>query len=418
MADTKQAVLRSYLKSALLLTLLLLGFVISSIALDRLIVDAATLVFAISTELLLAIALAFVGTAAWIVVARARRADSDTADMFERLNRRGSEDHVASAEDAKSSRFRRWVSKRLLRHDFIVGDHVLVRPWHEIRATLDDRGCLAGLPFMPEMRRTCGSRAVVFRCVDRVLDYRRTNLMRRLDFGVLLANQSCDGAAHGGCQAACRPIWHTAWLTKDDGIKRDQAYATVDDSVIAVGSRPPNYVCQLTQMQAASKPQSDSAALITLRAWAAGNVTAEASLVALMTRVFNAVQRMRHGTIFPEAVAATDRPNESELFRFKAGDVVIVKTGAEIKATLDRHSKHKGLWFDSDMLKHCGRRYRVQAEIGQLIDAVSGKMLIMKTPSYILKGVDYSGESLLFNPQHDPLMWRAVWLAPVPQSRA
>jgi hypothetical protein len=71
---------------------------------------------------------------------------------------------------------------------------------------------------------------------------------------------------------------------------------------------------------------------------------------------------------------------------------------------------NRGLWFEPDMLKHCGRRYCVQAEVKSLIDIVTGEMRTMKTPAYILHDVHFSGERQLFNAQYEPLFWRGVWL--------
>jgi hypothetical protein len=48
------------------------------------------------------------------------------------------------------------------------GEEVDVRSLAEIRATLDERGTLDGMPFMPEMARFAGRRARVWRRADRV----------------------------------------------------------------------------------------------------------------------------------------------------------------------------------------------------------------------------------------------------------
>jgi hypothetical protein len=66
--------------------------------------------------------------------------------------------------------------------------------------------------------------------------------------------------------------------------------------------------------------------------------------------------------------------------------------------------------FEIEMLKHCGHRYSVQAEVGRLIDIVTGEMRTMKTPAYLLSGVHFSGERQLFNAQYEPLFWRSAWL--------
>jgi len=70
------------------------------------------------------------------------------------------------------------------------------------------------------------------------------------------------------------------------------------------------------------------------------------------------------------------------------------------------------LWFDQEMLKHCGQRYRVSNRVERLIDISTGGMLEMKTPCLVLEGVDSSGESMRFWAQHESLYWRETWLEP------
>ena len=74
------------------------------------------------------------------------------------------------------------------------------------------------------------------------------------------------------------------------------------------------------------------------------------------------------------------------------------------------------MWFEPDMMKHCGHRYRVQAEIRKIVDIVNGEMRTMKTPAYVLRDVHFSGERQLFNAQYEPLFWRAAWLRRDPHS--
>ncbi|TMA71607.1 MAG: hypothetical protein E6J67_22365 [Deltaproteobacteria bacterium] len=83
-----------------------------------------------------------------------------------------------------------------------------------------------------------------------------------------------------------------------------------------------------------------------------------------------------------------------------------------IAATLDTTRRNRGLWFDQEMLKHCGQRYRVSNRVERLIDISTGGMLEMKTPCLVLEGVDSSGESMRFWAQHEFLYWREAWLEP------
>ena len=90
--------------------------------------------------------------------------------------------------------------------------------------------------------------------------------------------------------------------------------------------------------------------------------------------------------------------------------MVVVRGSAEIRATLNAQSLNRGLYFEPDMLKYCGHRILVQAEVGRIIDIVSGEMRQMKTPAYLLRDVRFTGERQLFNAQYEPLFWRSAWL--------
>ena len=136
-----------------------------------------------------------------------------------------------------------------------------------------------------------------------------------------------------------------------------------------------------------------------------------ARFVGWLTHLFNEVQHLRHGVAFPAfetAVVPTGaRTGEAAL---AAGDPVVVRSSAEIRSTLDDRFMHRGLWFEPDMLKHCGRRLVVEANVSKLIDVVTGEMRPMKTPAFRLQDVHFSGERQLFNAQYEPLLWRSAWL--------
>ncbi len=99
-----------------------------------------------------------------------------------------------------------------------VGQLVEIRNAAEILETLDERGELDGLPFMPEMARYCGQQFAVAGVAHKVCDTVNRSGMYRMTDAVHLAGAGsrCDGSAHDGCQAACLLFWKTAWLKKVD----------------------------------------------------------------------------------------------------------------------------------------------------------------------------------------------------------
>ena len=96
------------------------------------------------------------------------------------------------------------------------GDIVEVRSAAEILATLDERGELDALPFMPEMVAMCGRRFTVAARTERICDTITAGSPRTMVDAVVLEGASCDGASHGGCAALCLLYWKDAWLRKVD----------------------------------------------------------------------------------------------------------------------------------------------------------------------------------------------------------
>jgi hypothetical protein len=354
---------------------------------------------------------ALTATGGWIAAARQARLEAGQPDLFLQSNAGRSEQAVSTPRPVASpGAVRRWLAAHLFGHRHVVGDVVRVRSEAAIRATLDAQGCLDGLPFMDEMAAYCGHEGTVYRVVDKIYDYGRSRQMRRLDDCVLLLGLRCNGAAHAGCQAACYLIWKAQWLepvraAAAPGVKEPRAPIPPDVTDRAVLS------CQYTQLTTASTPMRPLHWQRLIGPWVVGNVTARAFWVAVLTRLFNAVQQRRGGVPYPwQPDPGNDKSQVPTPLR--AGDWVRVRSAAEIARTLDKNSKNKGLWFDRDMLKHCGSVRRVRGRVEKIIDIHTSAMIPMKTPCIVLEDVHYSGEFQGFGEQHDYLYWREAWLEP------
>jgi hypothetical protein len=351
-----------------------------------------------------------------IVIHRDHVQGSGRMDLFLASNNARSADAVATARPGLGLALRRAVRNLAGGQWPLVGDAVEIRSLNEIEQTLDDAACLDGLPFMPEMAGLCGQRARIFRVVDKVYDYGRSKTLRRIKDVVLLAGLRCDGHAHGGCQAGCYLLWKTAWLRSGAraGAQRRGPEPGATEPVTG-RMRQPNpvtgrYVCQYTNLAAASTPMANWDVRQELRPLLAGNVTLRAFWVAVLTRLFNVVQRLRGGATYPAQSAAPGARSTAITHDLRPGDTVEVLTAAEIRATLDKTGRNRGLWFDREMIKHCGQRHTVLKRVDRIIDDATGQMVVMKTSCLILAGVDASGEFLRFNAQHEYPFWREAWL--------
>jgi hypothetical protein len=244
---------------------------------------------------------------------------------------------------------------------------------------------------------------------------------------VLVAGLRCDGTAHDGCQARCYLLWKTAWLervaaqaapvgqpsTDCAGILELEVSAASIAALPILGAGEEEhrtYMCQYTEIVRASSELSPSDPRQDLRPLIAGNITMTAFGVAMLTRLFNAAQRLRGGSGYPPSRPNLKPASGDPPLELHPGDLVRVANPEKIFVTLDKSGKNRGLWFDRDMLKHCGRTYRVLYRANKLIDDATRRMRRMKSPCIVLEDLDVSGEYLRFCAQHDYPFWREDWL--------
>jgi hypothetical protein len=126
------------------------------------------------------------------------------------------------------------------------GDVVEVRPWPEIRATLDENGMGEGLAFMPEMLKHCDRRFVVSKRITGTYESALGGASHLQDV-VLLHDVRCDGSGHDACRKACVLCWKQTWLKRvDEGGAAPATSPTLDTSAPAFPYQQANgrYRCQ------------------------------------------------------------------------------------------------------------------------------------------------------------------------------
>jgi hypothetical protein len=335
-----------------------------------------------------------------------------------------------------------------------AGDWVEVRSKDEILRSLDRRGRLDELPFMPQMFKYCGQRFRVFKRAHKTCDTVDQTGGRSLPDTVHL-DLRCDGAAYGGCQAACLIFWKEAWLKPVDGSQSAKsvpatvtnAGCTEEDVWNAVWhpgstSQDIRYACQATELPRYTRllPWWDIRQYI--EDYRSGNVSLRQVLygaiyaayyngtlayrdkIGIPARfLYDVVQRVLGGVPFPRkkgklpdgmAVAIAD-------LHLQPGELVRVKSYQEILATLDRGNKNRGLFFDAEMVPYCGRTFRVKARVHNFLNEKTGRMISLKTPAVMLENVwcqsRYS-DCRMFCPRAIYSWWREVWLERVSEDSA
>jgi hypothetical protein len=306
------------------------------------------------------------------------------------------------------------------------GDVVTVRMPDEILATLDERGELDGLPFMPEMVYMCGRSFRVSSRAERVCDTILGVGSRSMNDTVFLEDLRCSGAAHGGCAAECRIYWKESWLTF--GSAESKATATASDRVLldrislhTTQSDDPGalrYRCQATQALAASTPLSSKDIRSYLREYKVGNVSLHRLLLVLArAAVMEPARKLRLLPAFPLR-GPRPKSTRTPTLGLQAGEWVRVKSPAEIQATLNDKGNNRGLSFDREMLPFCGREFQVRQRVDQLIDEKDGRMIQLTSDCVTLDGAVCSGERSTcrwFCQRALFPCWREGWLERIPR---
>jgi hypothetical protein len=315
-----------------------------------------------------------------------------------------------------------------------AGEWVQVRSAEEILATLDADQALDGLPFMPEMLQYCGKRLRVYKSAHKTCDTIASYLIRRMDRAVHLENVRCDGTGHDECQAACLIYWKEAWLQRvpDDqsttattAQPRSTPKADTEAKLALLHratrvnlqpSGPVRYRCQATDLVRATsavKRRERWSPGFYLKDLTSGNVSPVAFAWAGARAVFNAFAERWLGGRFPRIRGLATSDAAGLALNLQAGDLVEVRSKAEIMQTLSPQQRTKGLWFDVEMLPYCGSTFRVRSRVEKIVDEKTGRMLRLPTASLILEGVVCSGcrsANRMFCSRAIYPYWREAWL--------
>lgn len=289
------------------------------------------------------------------------------------------------------------------------GDQITVRSFEEISATLDASGALEGLPFMPEMAKFCKRTFRVVRRAERTC-VEGEDGPRRMENTVFLGGLRCDGAAHDGCQRGCLLFWKEAWLrpaAKADSVAGGPSAGVNATQLPTVqGDR---YYCQSTELAKATSELAPGDLRCYVKDFWAGEASLRRLVHALWLALVGFIWRRWHGReYYCRPVGNQKRTARVEL-GLRPGEIVEVKSEAEIRATLDSRGRHRGLSFEPEMLYHCGRRFRVAASLKTMISETTGKM-IRVSDTVILEGATCQGICIRNCPRAHHFFWREAWL--------
>jgi hypothetical protein len=333
-----------------------------------------------------------------------------------------------------------------------IGELVEVRSEQEILATLDERGRLDALPFMPEMLQYCGQRLRVYKLAHKACDSINNTGMYRMERAVHLTGARCDGAAHGGCLAGCLLYWKEAWLKRVDPDEPETAPApaftpaTAPTTAASNGyaATAPRCTRELLMRATRAERQDDSgeeifscqatdmpkAAPVHISAWdvrqyvrdvTSGNARALPMLRSLLIMAYNKYQKVTKrflpswllingGESFRFVSGTVEGKTPKEALDLQPGELVEIKSKEEILATLDKSGHNRGLRFDVEELRYCGTRARVLRHVNRIVDEGTGKLIRLPNDCVILEGVICPGDYHQYCPRSIYPFWREIWL--------
>jgi hypothetical protein len=299
---------------------------------------------------------------------------------------------------------------------FRRGDFVTVRPLDEIFASLDSEGKLEGMPFMPEMAPLCGRTFRVYRRAERTCVEGVGNC--RLDHTVLLEGARCDGSFHDGCQRRCLYFWKEAWLTPaQDRLEETNLVAESTAFDPRLGSiKNDRYFCQSTELAGATYELHSRNISCYLRDLLAGETTLRRIAYVLWTGIANRLWRVISAKPYFERPAGKQNRTTSMKLDLQPGELVEVKSLAEIKSTLDTSGRNRGMCFEPEMGLHCGKRYRVLGPIRKMISEGTGRMVHLSN-TVLLEGLTCEGICAWNCPRANYFFWRECWLRRVGETK-
>jgi len=317
---------------------------------------------------------------------------------------------------------------------FLPGDLVEVRSAAEILGTLDEKGTLANMPFMPEMLAFCGrqfrvSRRAFKTCVD-------DQEMRQLDNAVFLEDVRCDGKSHGGCAKACLIFWKEAWLKPVGenlecagrterrrlfrGIAAEESKApsplrsagalqmTASD-LVALAARDGQFFCQSSEIINASSPLPFWKPKQYLWDLTDNQVSFVRWAKSLSISIYNKIAHFGGFKSWRFVAGPGTQNGTRASLNLHPGDMVRVKSLSQIRETLDAGGKHQHLLFAPAMAEFCGRVLRVQNRVDRIILEGTPRQREIKD-TVLLEGATCDGICHRMCPRQSLLFWRECWL--------
>ncbi len=281
-----------------------------------------------------------------------------------------------------------------------------MRDESEILATLDRTGALEGLSFTEEMRKYCGRRFRVLKQVSKIIvEGAGKGRMRKT---VILDGATCDGEVHDGCQNACPLLWKEAWLKRiGKNSEENQSLRIMPRTGSSSGLGAGLSACQSINLLAATSPLHS----LDLHLYIGDIESGAYSPLESLRLILGLISSLVKGFLGVKNQVFQVKPGTTPTttLNLKPGELVEVKGKDEILATLDLNLRNRGLSFTPEMMKYCGKRYRVLKRLDKyFVDKTGTFRQIANT--VLLDGVTCDGTAHEGCLRTCYCLYREIWL--------
>ena len=334
-----------------------------------------------------------------------------------------------------------------------AGDWVWVRSKDEVLATLDKNGRLEELPFMPQMLQYCGRKFRVAKRAHKLCGTGHSTISGTMENAVALEGElRCDGQDFGGCEMGCLFLWKDAWLRQEDDAAQVAPATTgnqcTEADLLAATKLPlsptddgalgPRYVCQATQMTAATKPLPFWSIPHFIEDYKSGNQKIGTILSAILFTLYyhlaesglgfgsvlrwlyDKIQTMRGKTPYVRRMGHLPMKSSTPTMKLnlEPGELVRIKPHKEILDTVNLDLINRGMGFHPELVEFCDKTFHVQSRVSKIINEKTGHLMELKNPCIVLDGVRCTGyyTKPMFCSRNSLPCWREIWLERVENS--
>jgi len=207
-------------------------------------------------------------------------------------------------------------------------------------------------------------------------------------------------------------FWKEAWLKPVEGsILQNGFHAprVTQSDLVSLAMRNGEFFCQSSEIVEASKPLPWWQMKQYLWDVKYNQISYLDFLHSLFIAVYNKIAHHGRFRSWGMVTGNGDNASSPQSLNLKPGELVRVRSLAEIKGTLDSLGKNKSLLFAPSMKDFCGQVLRVRDRVENIVLEGTSRQRTLKD-TVLLEGSTCDGLCHRMCPRQSFLFWRECWL--------